>query len=334
MNTEILQPTTENIAACAAVIAGGGVVAFPTETVYGLGADAYNESAVKKIFEAKGRPSDNPLIVHLYSFDQIGSVAENITPLAEKLMYKFMPGALTLVLKKKSGLPDAVTAGLKTVGVRIPSHPVCREFLRACNCPVCAPSANTSTLPSPTKAAHVYADLKGKIRYVLDGGDCDIGVESTVLDLSGEKPRLLRLGGVSREMLEEECGFKIETVTGSSVALCPGMKYKHYSPKAEVLFSAYYENMCGGICEQYDNVEASGGNPVIICMDKNLSKYESRRTYNAGRTYEDYAHNLFALLRKADEDKFGVVIAEGVPSDGIGAAIINRLIKSSGGRII
>ena len=202
MQTLILDSKEENIAKCARYIARGGVVAFPTETVYGLGADAFNADAVKEIFRVKGRPSDNPLIVHVCSARGIREVAENISPLAEKLISEFMPGALTLVLKKKKGLPDCVTAGLDTVGVRMPSNSVCREFLRACGVPICAPSANTSTKPSPTCAQHVYDDLYGKIPYVLDGGECEIGLESTILDVSGAAPRLLRAGGISKEALE------------------------------------------------------------------------------------------------------------------------------------
>lgn len=334
MKTEILACEPDNVAKCAEYIRGGGVVAFPTETVYGLGASAFCETAVSEIFRIKGRPNDNPLIVHVHSFEQIYQIARQIPPLAEKLMRKFMPGALTLVLKKKKNLPDCVTAGLDTVGVRMPSNKACAAFLRACNVPIAAPSANTSTRPSPTCARHVYNDLKGKIPYVLDGGNCAIGLESTILDVSGKTPRLLRAGGISIEELEKACGCLIETVTGGKVALCPGMKYKHYSPKAEVYFSAYYGDMAHSIADKYDKLASAGSNPVILCLAANASKYDARNVYVMGADYRSYARVLFATLRRADDDGYDCVIAEGVPSDGIGAAIINRLIKSSGGKII
>lgn len=334
METQILEPKDENIRKCSEHILSGGVVAFPTETVYGLGADARNENAVKEIFRIKGRPADNPLIVHVSALSQIEQVAREITPLALTLIQKFMPGPLTLLLPKKDTVPDCVTAGLSTVGVRMPSNLVCRRFLRACGCPVCAPSANTSTKPSPTAAEHVRRDLDGKIPYVLDGGHCEIGLESTILDISTETPRLLRAGGISMEELEAACGKQIEVVSSSSVALSPGMKYKHYAPKAEVFFSAYYDGMPEGICGYYDSLTALDRKPVILCLQKNAAKYGTRHVYDMGADYAAYAHNLFAALRKADDEKYDAVIAEGVPSDGIGAAIINRLVKSSGGQII
>ena len=334
MKTQVLQPTDENLQTCAAHLQSGGVVAFPTETVYGLGADALNGQAVREIYRVKGRPSDNPLIVHVYEMRQIEAVARDISPLARALMAKFMPGALTLVLKKKACVPDCVTGGLDTVGVRMPDHPVCRAFLQACDRPVCAPSANTSTLPSPTKAEHVYRDLRGKIPYILDGGACEIGVESTILDVANDVPRLLRAGGISREELEAVCGCRIETYAPSGVALCPGMKYKHYAPRAEVLFSAYYADMHAEICRRYDAFVRAGKRPVILCLHGNIPKYATRSTFDMGEDYRGYAHNLFASLRRADDENFDAVIAEGAPSDGVGEAIINRLVKASAGKII
>ncbi len=334
MKTEILQPTEESVRTCARYIGRGGVVAFPTETVYGLGADAFMPDAVREIFRIKGRPDDNPLIVHVFSPEQIEDVAQDISPLARKLMQSFMPGALTLVLKKKKGVPDCVTAGLPTVGVRMPSHPVCRKFLRACVRPICAPSANTSTKPSPTTAMHVWNDLNGKIPYVLDGGSCEIGLESTILDVSSDVPKLLRQGGIPKEELERVCGMSVPVQAGGTVALCPGMKYKHYAPKADVLFSAYYASMVATIAKRYDMLVLQGKNPVILCLHANAEKYGARHIFDMGENYDSYAGKLFACLRQADDEKFDTVIAEGVSSDGIGAAIINRLVKSSGGKII
>ena len=180
----------------------------------------------------------------------------------------------------------------------------------------------------------MYDDLYGKIPYVLDGGECEIGLESTILDVSGAAPRLLRAGGISKEALEKACGCSIEVVAGNTVALCPGMKYKHYSPKAEVLFSAYYGGMSERIAEVYDTLVLSGKRPVILCADFNAEKYGERKMYKMGADYRAYARLLFASLRRADAENYDTVLAEGVPSDGIGAAIINRLVKSSGGKII
>lgn len=333
METRILQPTPEHIRQCAQTLTDGGLVAFPTETVYGLGGNAWLPDAAKRIYEAKGRPCDNPLIVHLYDRGQLDEVACRIPAYAVRLLDRFTPGPLTLVFGKQAAVPPEVTGRLSTVAVRFPSHPVARELLRACGVPVCAPSANTSTRPSPTVARHVYDDLQGKIPYILDGGSCDIGVESTIVDASGDRPRILRLGGLSREELEDVAG-KMEVVRQSQVALCPGMKYKHYAPKANVLFSAYYSDMAAGICRRYDEAAAEGKNPVILCLSDNASKYGNRNVMRMGHTYQTYAHRLFYNLRAADEQRFDTVLAEGVPDGGIGAAIINRLIKSSGGQII
>lgn len=333
METRILKPTPENIKYCAAEIKRGNIVAFPTETVYGLGGNAADENAVAKIYAAKGRPSDNPLIVHVSGKEQILRIVKEIPRDAKLLAEKFMPGPLTLVFKKQDCIPGAVTGGLDTVAVRMPSHPIAIALIKACGLPVCAPSANTSSRPSPTTAQHVLDDLKGKIPAILDGGACEIGVESTVVDVTGDKPRLLRNGGISVEQIESVVG-PIEIVKSSTVALCPGMKYKHYAPKAEVLFSAFYEDMHKTIIEKYDRLATLGRNPVILCMTPRAKLYGERNLLTVGDTYEDYAHNLFADLRRADELKYDAVIAEGVTSGGMGATIINRLVKSSGGQII
>ncbi len=332
MVTKLLKPTIANVKICADEIKNGGVVAFPTETVYGLGANVFNEQAVNKIYIAKGRPNDNPLIVHVATVERIYELSSEVPPLALTLVKEFMPGALTIVLKKKPTVPSCVTAGLDTVAIRMPSHPVARKFLATCGVPVCAPSANTSTRPSPTLAQHVLDDLNGKIPYVLDGGSCDIGVESTIIDLS-QTPRILRLGGIGKEQLEKFCG-KLEVLREQSVALCPGMKYRHYSPRAEVFLSAYYSHMVNGICKKYDELISVGRNPVILAIKGNVAQYLNRNVKCVGETYQEYAHNLFRLLRECDDEGYNAVIAEGVTGEGIGAAIINRLIKASGGQII
>lgn len=334
MQTQIVQPTPQNIAKCAALIKRGGIVAFPTETVYGLGADAFCTDGVRKIYEAKGRPSDNPLIVHVHSLRQIEQVAE-VTDVARKLICAFMPGPLTLVLKKKEIVPSAVTAGLSTVGVRMPSHPVCRALLRACSHPVCAPSANTSTRPSTTAASHVLHDLNGKIPYILDGGDCEIGVESTIVDVSGEHGpfKLLRAGGVPQEALEQYLG-KLDTVVSSEVPLCPGMKYRHYAPEADVFYARFSPTMAARICRKYDFERARGRSVCILCLSDHRQAYGDRAVFDMGKDSDAYAHNLFSTLRRCDEQGYAIVLCEGVSNEGVGYAIVNRLLKSSGGKVI
>ncbi|MDE7396066.1 MAG: threonylcarbamoyl-AMP synthase, partial [Clostridiales bacterium] len=304
------------------------------ETVYGLGADAFNEDGVRKIYEAKGRPSDNPLIVHVHSFPQIEQIAY-VTPVARALIDAFMPGALTIVLKKKDVVPDAVTAGLPTVGLRMPSNPVCRAFLRACSHPICAPSANTSTKPSTTTASHVFSDLDGKIPYILDGGECEIGLESTIVDASGDygECKLLRAGGLPKEEIERVAG-KLETVAHSRVALCPGMKYRHYAPEADVYYALQSPSMAIRICRKYDEEKAKGRKAVIFCLSGSMARYDARTVEDMGENCDSYAHRLFACLRRADEQGYQTVLCEGVPSSGVGEAIANRLIKSSGGKSI
>lgn len=215
----------------------GEVVGFPTETVYGLGANALNEEAVNKIFEAKGRPGDNPLIVHISDKSQIDELVNEITPLAQKLINAFMPGPITIIMPKSEKIPDNVTAGLNSVGIRMPVHRVANEFLSMCNCPVAAPSANLSGSPSPTKASHVYSDMNKYIYAIVDGGDSDYGLESTVVDATGESPVILRPGAITKEQIEEVCGMDSTSkfsAEGKETPKAPGMKYRHYAPSSEV----------------------------------------------------------------------------------------------------
>ena len=244
-DTQIIDLTKELeaglIAACG-IIKAGGVVAFPTETVYGLGADAMNEAAVKKIFEAKGRPSDNPLIVHIAKMDKARDLCE-MTSEAERLLHAFWPGPFTAVLKKKDSVPDCVTAGLDTVAVRMPGHDYALAFLGRCGCPIAAPSANTSTGVSPTKASHVYRDLKGKIPLILDGGNARVGVESTVCDLTGQAPMILRPGGITLEMLRSVDPLSAvyrgkKEYKPTEAPPSPGMKYRITRPRPRFLLCA------------------------------------------------------------------------------------------------
>ncbi len=330
MKTKIYKPTNENLTLCASIIKSGEVVAFPTETVYGLGANAMKAESVKKIYSAKGRPSDNPLIVHIADKSTVFELASCVPDNAKAVMDAFMPGPVTIVLPKKPCVPDEVTGGLKTVAIRMPQNEIALKLIKEANCPVCAPSANTSSRPSPTTAKHVYEDLNGKITAILDGGECEVGVESTVIDFTTPVPRLLRAGGMAVEEIEKVVG-KIEVVKDSKIALCPGMKYKHYSPTAEV-YLAGTEREGKDIAQAYIGLTNEGKRTVIICLEQKVKEFSDFNIYIAGRTVKDYAHNLFALLRKADADGYDAVICEGVSEEGLGASVLNRLDKASGGK--
>ena len=328
METRILQPTNENFSDCARLIQSGELVAFPTETVYGLGANALDSSAVKKVYVAKGRPSDNPLIVHVADFEMIQKLAY-VNDLAKIVMQNFMPGSVTMVLPKKDIVPYCVSGGLETVGIRMPDNEIALRLIKESGVPICAPSANTSTKPSPTSANHVYFDLRGKIHAVLDGGDCNVGVESTVIDLTGKTPRLLRAGGMPVEELEKKLG-KIEIEKNTGVALCPGMKYKHYSPNAKVVLVPPCSHMCTKIKNAYDSEK----NAVIFALSENVEKYADRTVMNVGKDAQDYAHKLFGYLRKADELGYSIIFAEGVSEEGFGLSVMNRLSKACAGNIL
>lgn len=331
MQTKIYDATTENLLKCARLIASGEIVAFPTETVYGLGGNALDESSVKKIYTAKGRPSDNPLIVHIADKSDIERLAAFVPEKAKIIIDRFMPGPVTVVLPKKPVVPSVVTGGLDTVAIRIPESSVARELIRLSGCPVCAPSANTSTRPSPTKAMHVYDDLQGKIAAVLDGGECRVGVESTVIGFVGEKPRLLRAGGTALEDLEATVG-EIEVVKSSKVALCPGMKYKHYSPTAQVtVVLPSKDGVAKKLAEAYAEIKNAGGRPVVICLSSTKKALDGLDAYEVGDTLGDYAHALFDLLRRVDKDGYTHALCEGVAETGLGASVMNRLLKAAGG---
>ena len=335
METKLIDP--EQVAEAGAIIRGGGLVAFPTETVYGLGADAMNSAAVQKIFEAKGRPADNPLIVHISDKNQIPALAREINENARRLIETFMPGPFTIILKKQKNIPDAVTAGLDTVGIRFPAESVAVRFIAAAGTPIAAPSANLSGSPSPTRAADVFSDMNGRIDAVIRGGNCEVGVESTIVDASGEVPVLLRPGGVTIDQIREIVpGAELDknilkTVGKDEKPRCPGMKYRHYAPKAQVIVvegeqeavqkkirELLEENRdkITGVLTMYGNVY---DRPVMIC---------------GGSENREYAKNLFSALR--DFDKLGVelVFAEFCEKDGYGLAVKNRLYKAAGYQIL
>lgn len=328
MKTEVLQPTEENIARAAEVIKRGGLVAYPTETVYGLGADVFNAEAIKAVYEAKQRSLSKPLIVCVSDVDMMKRVVKNFTPAAKTLIDRFMPGALTVVLDKAEGIPSEVTSGNDNIAVRIPDNDIALKLIRAAGTPICAPSANTSARPSPTLAKHVVDDLDGRVEVILDGGQSKLGIESTVVDVRNV-PKILRSGGVTRESIEAVLGVTVETERKEG-----DFNHSSYSPRAEVMFSAFYDGMHRTIIDKYDELIKGGFNPVIMCLSSRKNFYGARHTYLMGNSYEEYAHNLFLTLRKADDEGYTAILAEGVPPEGIGSTLINRLIKSSGGQII
>ncbi|MBQ3111687.1 MAG: threonylcarbamoyl-AMP synthase [Firmicutes bacterium] len=326
METKVLPITTESLAEARAIIRDGGLVAFPTETVYGLGADARNAAAVAGIFAAKGRPADNPLIVHICDKAQVEEYAY-LTPLAEKLIEAYWPGPITLVLKKRDCIPDIVSAGLDSVGLRLPGSAAAREFLAAVGCPIAAPSANTSGRPSPTAAAHVAEDMAGKVPLILDGGAVEIGLESTVVDARGEYPLVLRPGGITAEMLRELCGGLLtKPQLPTQKPLAPGMKYTHYAPQGEVLLFA---TAAEGAALLSAHAEAQ---PLLIASAEMAAELGYADSFIPGKRgdLDAYARSIFAALRLADSQSRSVILVETVPEEGLGAAIMNRLKKSAG----
>lgn len=324
------------------ILRRGGLVAFPTETVYGLGANALDASAVAKIFTAKGRPSDNPLIVHISEVSQVYDLADDLTVPAQRLMEVFWPGPLTVVLPKKPGIPPEVTGGLDTVAVRMPDNRIALEIIRAAGVPVAAPSANSSGRPSPTSAQHVLNDLEGKVDMIIDGGPCHVGLESTVLDLTSEPPVILRPGGITRERLEGVLGHvEVDPAVNRSnenlVPRAPGMKYTHYSPEAEVVIITGDVNLIAGKVNQLiEEYHAEGKKVGLLVSDETTPLYGADEIYAVGsrEQLETVARNLFNGLRNLESRGVDIIIAEGYPSGGIGDAVMNRLVKAAGHNII
>lgn len=332
METQILTP--DKVGQAVRLLAEGKVVAFPTETVYGLGANALDPGAVKAIFEAKGRPGDNPLIVHLSDATQVDSFVQEISAKARKLMERFWPGPLTLVLKKRDIIPTVVTAGLDTVGVRVPDHPMALELLRQTGFPLAAPSANLSGRPSPTSADHVYVDLKGKIPAILDGGQTGWGLESTVLDCTQEPFRLLRPGGVTLEELRAlvpvvQSG---EMDGATEVPSSPGMKYKHYAPEATV-FLVTGSGAAAKIQELSEPYILRGEAVGVMTWNERASLYPKLSVLPMGSQGDlnTLANKLYHLLRESDSLGLKVLFIEGVSEEHLGLAIMNRIRKAANG---
>ena len=347
METKILESTKENIKLAADLLKDGGLVAFPTETVYGLGADALNPEAVGKVYAAKGRPSDNPMIVHIARASDIGRLTPRLSADLVALIENFWPGPLTLVVDKKPGVPDVTTGGLPTVAVRMPDNPAALALIREAGCPVAAPSANISGRPSPTRASHVIEDLAGKIDAILVGEDCKVGIESTVLDMSGDRPTILRPGILTAEDIEAVIGGRVEmdpalfvnrprdvsaAGDGENDLLsgydpqfrpkAPGMKYKHYAPKAQMTVIEGQRDRVKSEIERLRVLNEGLGNKVGVIL------FEEKAFTLA-------AHDFFARLRELDAREVDLILAGALSdTDGVGFAVMNRMLKSAGYNIV
>ena len=338
-------PDTEQLKEPAKILREGGLVAFPTETVYGLGANALNEKAAKKIYEAKGRPSDNPLIAHIADFDDLLPLVTEVPEAGRKLMEAFWPGPLTLIFPKSSLVPYGTTGGLDTVAVRMPADPAASALIRLAGVPIAAPSANTSGRPSPTTADHVWQDMNGKIQMIVDGGAVGIGVESTIIDVSGDEPMILRPGAVTQEMASEVLGKEIcldpAIISGPLKAdvkpKAPGMKYKHYAPKADLtLVEGNTKAVVSAINKMTEEKLEAGYRVGVICTDETSDLYPGGiiRSIGSRLKEESVAHNLYAVLREFDDLDADYIFSESFSRSHLGQAIMNRLTKAAGYHII
>ncbi len=335
MKTKHLTTSEQDIHTAAALLSAGELVAIPTETVYGLAADARNGAAVASIFRAKGRPADNPLIVHIAQWEQLGGLVRDIPPVAQALAQAFWPGPLTMIFKKPDDVPDEVTAGLPTVAVRMPSHPIARRVIEL-SCPLAAPSANRSGSPSPTDAHRVAQDMDGRIAAVLDGGACDVGVESTVVTVTDNCVRVLRPGAVTVEMLQAVVGAVevdaavLQPLEKGAQAASPGMKYKHYAPQARVVLvrgtaDAY---------RRYVNEQAAAG-VMALCFDgEETGLSVPYLTYGRREDAASQARCVFEALRQLDERGATVAYTACPAPEGIGLAVYNRLLRAAGFEVI
>lgn len=337
MNTKILKTDENSIKEAAEIIKKGGLVAFPTETVYGIGANTFNEKAVRNIFKAKGRPADNPLIVHISNFNMLADVVEYIPDNAKILMDAFMPGPLTIIMKKTKSVNSVITAGLDTVAVRFPSHPVARKLIELSGVPIAAPSANLSGKPSPTISRHVIDDLTGRVDAIIDGGTCDAGLESTVIDCTSDIPVILRPGIITLEDIKEYIPnaeideHVLKAVMPGDTPKCPGMKYKHYAPDAKVIVvEGKKEDIIIKIKQLLlENKDLKTG---VLCCSK--EKYDCNMIINIENGNEGYAHGLYTNLRLFDENSIDIVFAEFYIEDKYAVSVKNRLYKSASNNII
>lgn len=346
MNTKILKIEDGNedevIREAGEILKSGGLVAFPTETVYGLGGDALKEDAARRIYSAKGRPSDNPLIVHIADIGALDELACEIPDSAYKLADAFWPGPLTMIFKKKDIVPYGTTGGLDTVAIRMPSHPVAHRLIKDSGVYIAAPSANLSGRPSPTRAEHVIEDMDGRIDMIIDGGAIEIGIESTIVDVTCEVPMILRPGYVTADMIKEVLGDVCfdETVLAHTVVKgkpkAPGMKYRHYAPKAELtIFEGENEKVVSKINELAVKYEYDGLKVGILSSNENEHKYAHGEVVVVGSRENEHevAAHLFDVLRHFDHIDVDVILSEGFSEDSFGQAVMNRLIKAAGHHI-
>lgn len=324
------------------IIKDGGLVAFPTETVYGLGGDALNPESSAKIYAAKGRPSDNPLIVHIADMESLNRIVKEIPEAAIKLAKVYWPGPLTMIFQKTDAVPLETTGGLQTVAVRMPDDPVALAFIKAAGGYIAAPSANTSGKPSPTLARHVAEDMDGKIEMILDGGAVGIGLESTIVDLTSDKPMILRPGYVTQAMVAEVLG-EVDTdktiLDGNSkeAPKAPGMKYRHYAPNGELVIVEGDTNaVVAYINEQLALHQSKNVKTGVIATDETQNLYHADVVKSAGKRTDEaaIAHQLYAFLRDFDSEHVDYIFAESFATDGVGQAIMNRLLKAAGHKII
>ncbi|WP_167957715.1 L-threonylcarbamoyladenylate synthase [Anaerosporobacter faecicola] len=328
----------------ATILKEEGLVAFPTETVYGLGGDALDFEAAKKIYAAKGRPSDNPLIVHIADVDSLEVLAKEVPEKAYILAKHFWPGPLTMIMKKSEVVPNGTTGGLDTVAIRMPNNKIALQLIRESGVYIAAPSANTSGRPSPTKAEHVVEDLSGKIDMILDGGPVGIGLESTILDLTGEIPTILRPGYITKEMLEEVIGpvtidkaILSKNIDPNVKPKAPGMKYKHYAPKADLTIVEGPVNAVVREINALAKKQREQGKCVgIIATDETYAKYQADvvKTIGSREDEEQIARGLYGILRDFDELKVDVIYSEGFAESNLGQAIMNRLLKAAGYQVV
>lgn len=330
IQTKLLDFSQEHLQLAGELIRQGKLVAFPTETVYGLGANAFDEEAVKSTFTAKGRPNDNPLIVHIYDKHQIDDIAREISDDAQKIIDNVMPASITIVLPKRDTISDVITAGLDTVAIRMPKSLQARQFLQACQVPVTAPSANTSGRPSPTTWQRVKDDMNGKISAILCGDACQVGIESTVLDLSHDEPLILRPGFVTPEQISQVLGKPVRVLTNPKEKVnSPGVRYKHYAPKVPMALN--FDGDVNKLCAYYDTLVEQGRNPVLLVED--VSLYGNRNVRCIGTTDEQVAQNLFENLRIL-EQSFDYIIASYTSKTSFAQSILNRLVRSAANNII
>lgn len=335
IKTTILDPTSENIMYCADLLKHGEVVAIPTETVYGLAANVFDDKAISNIFKIKGRPQDNPLICHISDLGMLDElITDRRSKIFQKLIEKFWPGPLTIIVSKKVGVSNLITANLDTVAIRCPSHAVCRKLIEACGFPLAAPSANLSGKPSPTSANHVYDDLSGRVKAILDGGICQVGLESTIIKMDDDLLRVLRPGIISVDMLKEVTenivldDSVLNQMDANSTIISPGTKYKHYSPNADIV-------LVDSTLDKFRTYVADKLSENVWCaVFDGEQKFFDKNVLTFGYNDKDQAHNIFMILRKVDEIGANKVFFRCPKKENVGLAVYNRLIRAAGFNVV